>query len=66
MFHTLICIDKLSTWDYLTSYKIYDVIDSFKYLFVVIDDAGRESTYPKELFITLEEWREKQLNQILK
>lgn len=67
----IVCIDntkdgvKVSN---LTLGKVYDsltdIIDTSKYRIVIVNDKGVKEWYNNELFISLEEWREKQLNDL--
>ena len=60
----------------LTQGKTYEVIDSKQtpeqewrdatHMYKIINDDGKKRWYDKSMFITLEEWREQQLNEILK
>lgn len=70
----VICINNQS-YPSLTLYKLYDVyeminkgninnIDPSKIIFI-INDLENIYPYPKERFITLEEYREKRINAIL-
>ena len=56
----------------LTQGKTYEVIDSKQtpeqerpHMYKIINDDGKQRWYDKSVFITLEEWREQQLNEIL-
>ena len=67
----LICIKDynnsgwLSKNDSLTKGQVYEVSEiAIGKLFIRLKDKGRVG-YPVELFITLEQWRENQLNKIL-
>ena len=57
----------------LTQGKTYEVIDSKQtpeqerpHMYKIINDDGKQRWYDKSMFITLEEWRDQQLNEILK
>jgi hypothetical protein len=65
--HKVVCINAKVGKPYLTYGKVYDHIDydeGITSFIDIIDDTGRESGYRNDYFITLEEWREKQLNEI--
>jgi len=56
---------------YLTTGKIYDVIDnvwltdeSGVIAYKIKDDSGRTSSYRSDMFIELSEWRRQKLNEI--
>jgi hypothetical protein len=52
---------------YLTYGKVYDHIDyddGISSFISVIDDSGFEFNHKKDRFISIEEWREKQLNEL--
>ena len=75
----LVCNRDYKNWegisDELTYGKVYDilpnrvgfdsrlVIDSCNWW--IINDKGQEQYYFKFMFVTLEEWRDKQLNKLL-
>ena len=62
----VVCIDETG-YLHIKYGKVYDHIDydeGITSFIDIIDDTGRESGYRKDYFITLEEWREKQLNEI--
>lgn len=52
----------------LTRGKVYDsltdIIDTSKYRIIIVNDKGSKEWYNNELFISLEVWREKQLNDL--
>jgi hypothetical protein len=51
----------------LTLGKIYDVItlsEGNMWLVKIVDDNGQELWYNDEVLITLDEWRERQLNKL--
>lgn len=53
----------------LTYGKAYEVIDTFQIngqMYQIIDDKGNLAWYGREVAIPLDEWRERQLNEILK
>ena len=43
----------------------YDVVNQEFGGIKIINDFGKQHTYKESRFITLEEWRERQLNEIL-
>ena len=51
----------------LTLYKLYECDNFFNgyALCSVIDDVGKRSSYSKDRFIPLSEWREQQMKSIL-
>lgn len=50
----------------LTIGKVYETYDRPDYSsVVVINDIGNEVNYSSHRFITIEEWRERKLNEIL-
>jgi hypothetical protein len=58
---------------HLTQGKTYEVIDSKQtpekerpHMYKIINDDDKQRWYDKSMFITLEEWRDQQLNEILK
>ena len=75
----LVCNRDYKNWecisDELTYGKVYDIlpnrvgsrreskIDSSNWW--IINDKGQEQYYFKFMFVTLEEWRDKQLNKLL-
>ena len=63
-----ICIDnKISTKapSDLTIGKVYDAIGTYGKVFFLTNDKGKRAYYHKDRFITLEEWRDKILNNLL-
>lgn len=70
----VVCIDNsLNRWqkgidkEELTMYKTYDIIseDVEGMTYLIRNDIGKAYDYNKNRFIILDEWREKQLNEIL-
>ena len=72
----VVCIDNsLNRWqknsgideEELTMYKTYDIIseDVEGMTYLIRNDMGKTYDYNKNRFIILNEWREKQLNEIL-
>lgn len=69
----LICIENKitkDTWidksDVFTIGKIYDTIDKYKGMFpVVVNDKGKLMAVDRKRMIPIEEWREKQLENLL-
>ena len=66
----LMCVNNLSLEEGsispITPGKIYESVDSFSNKdYFITNDTGFKSWELKENFITLEEWRDKQLNQLL-
>ncbi len=60
----VICIDNDGLLNALTINKQYHIIeDNYTYYHTICDTGDRHS-FRKERFITLEEYREKQLNEI--
>jgi len=52
---------------YLTYGKAYEVIDQFQIndqMYQIIDDNGRKGWFDRKVVIPIEEWREKQLNEL--
>ena len=49
----------------LTKGKTYEVLD-FGNVYKIINDDGNLDWYYKSMFMPLEEWRDQQLNEILK
>jgi hypothetical protein len=54
---------------YLTYGKAYEVIDQQPFqindqMYQIIDDNGRKSWFDRKVVIPIEEWREKQLNEL--
>ncbi len=67
----VVCI-KNTAWDKiwsLTINKIYNVeharYDFEPYLYILKDDENANGVYPKDWFITLEEYRNQQINKII-
>ena len=66
----LVCVNlKRVEWTkypekFITLSKLYDLIKSDEYNYLIKDDRGKFMSYSKSLFITLPEWRQKQLNKI--
>lgn len=62
----VVCIEKR---DFITIGKCYDVIDSIEWaipkVHQIINDDGKPEWHNKWIFISLEEWREQQLDKIL-
>lgn len=49
----------------LTPNKMYEVIGEYKHNYFIINDGNSKSFYDKVQFITLEKYRENQLNKII-
>lgn len=60
----LICIDS-GNWTNLTTNKIYEC-DDFIYdsCYLIINDRNQILAYPKKYFITIEEYRNRRLEEI--
>jgi hypothetical protein len=71
----VICIDNtfditrpdlgLRDSNYLTIGKIYDVAERGLHTYRIINDSGTSLIYDINMFITLDEYRQRQLNKIL-
>ena len=62
----VVCILRSTATRGLTEGKIYIInlkIYSENYI-TVIDDSGKENTFPRSFFSTLEEWRDIQLKKL--
>lgn len=71
----LVCIDNKGRADgerhtNLTVDKVYDdktgQINMYKAFYIIKDDKGEYNAYHKSRFITLQEWRENKIKEILK
>ncbi len=53
---------------FLTQGKTYEVMETYpeQTIYKIINDDGNLGRYSKSMFMTLEEWRDRQLNEILK
>jgi hypothetical protein len=60
----VICINDLDIFSQLTHGKIYEAENFTLYLFKVVNDNGVESNFYKNRFLTIDEWREKKLNEL--
>lgn len=56
---------RIDEYSDITSEKIYEVLDETEDFFWIKNDTGSESWYLKDMFVSLEEWREKQINSVL-
>lgn len=64
----IVCNRDFKNWDgELTYGKVYDILPKQESVksFPIINDKGQEQYYFKFMFVTLEEWRDKQLNKLL-
>ena len=56
----------------LTQGKTYEVMETYLYfepeqtIYKIIDDGGRQRLYGRSWFMPLEEWRDRQISEILK
>ena len=69
----VVCLDnvyKISKFDYksdaITVKEVYDVVKVTEDYYVIIDNTGRQNEYFKHRFIDLADWRDEQINIILK
>lgn len=48
----------------LVKNKVYDVVYESSYMYYIANDIGGQNSYTKNLFVTLQEWRDNKLNDI--
>jgi len=62
----IVCINNSDSHPYLTIGKIYDTDNKFtEYFYLIKDDLGCFAYYSRDRFITLAEFRNKRINEIL-